>query len=77
MLIEDKVEKIIMSMPSKSCELNVLSTKVLKEIIKPLLPVLTKITNLSLMEGVFVEEWKVVIIHPLLKELGLDLISKN
>ena len=66
-----------MSMPSKSCELDAFSTKVLKEIIKPLLPVLTKIINLSLIKGLFVEEWKVVIICPPLKKLGLDLISKN
>ena len=60
-----------MSMPSQSCELEVLPTKVLKEIIKPLLPVLTKIINLSLVEGVFVGECKVAIIHPLLKKLGM------
>ena len=73
MLVEDEVEKI-MSMPSK---LDVLPTKVLKEIIKPLLSLLTKIINLSLSEGLFVEEWKVAIIHPLLKKLRLDLISKS
>ena len=48
-----------------------------KEIIKPLFPMLTKIINLLLIEGLFVEEWKVVIIPPLLKKLGLDLISNN
>ena len=31
-LVEDEVEKIIMSMPTKSCKLDVLPTKVLKEI---------------------------------------------
>ena len=64
-------------MPSKPCELDVLPTKVLKEIIKPLHPLLTKMINLSLTEGLFVEKWKVAIIHPLLRKLGLDLISKN
>ena len=63
-------------MLSKSCELDALSTRVLKDI-KPLLPVLTKIVNLSLVEGVFIEEWKVVIIHPLLRKLGLHLKNKN
>ena len=76
-LIEDEVEKIIMSIPSKSRELDALPTKVLKEITKPLFPVLTKIINLSLIEGMFVEEWKVGIIHLLLKKLGLDLMSKK
>ena len=76
-LVEDEVEKIIMSMPTKSCKLDVLPTKVLKEIIKSLLHLLTKIINISLTEGLFVEEWKLAIIHPLPKKLGLDLISKN
>ena len=76
-LLKMKLKKIIMSMPTKSCKLDVMPTKVLKEIIKPLLPLLTKMINLSLTEGLFVEEWKVAIIHPLLKKLGLDLINKN
>ena len=36
-----------------------------------------KIINLSLIEGLFVEEWKIAIIHPLFKKLGLDLVSNN
>ena len=70
-LAEDKVEKNIMSMPTKSCKLDVLPTKVLKDNITPLLPLLTKIINLSLTEGLFVEEWKVAIICPLLKKLKI------
>ena len=73
-LAEDEVEKIIMSMPTKSCKLDVLPTKVLKDIITPLLPLLI---NLSLTEVLFVEKWKVAIICPLLKKLGLDLIGSN
>ena len=55
-LTEDEVEKVIMTMPTKSCKLDVLPMKVLKEIIKPLLPLLAKIINLSLTEGLFVEQ---------------------
>ena len=76
-LAEDEVERIIMSMPTKSCKLDVLPTKALKDIITPLLPLLTKIINLSLTEGLFVEEWKVAIILPLLKKPGLDLICST
>ena len=61
-LTEDEVEKIVMSMPTKSCKLDVLPTKVLKDIVTPMLPLLTKIINLSLTEGLFAEEWKVAII---------------
>ena len=76
-LAEGEVEKMIMSMPTKSCKLDVLPTKVLKDIVTPLLPLCTKIINLLLTEGLFVEEWKVAIIHPLLKKPGLDLICSN
>ena len=72
-----KCKKIIMSMPTKSCKLDVLPTKVLKDTVTPMLPLLTKIINLSLTEGLFVEEWKVALIHPLLKKPGLDLICRN
>ena len=76
-LTEDEVEKIIMSMPTKSCRLDALPTKVLKDIVIPLLPLLTKIINMLLTEGMFAEEWKVAIIHPLLKKPGLEHICSN
>ena len=41
-LAEDEVAKIIMSMPTKSCKLDGLPTKVFKDIITPLLPLLKK-----------------------------------
>ena len=76
-LTEDEVEKIITSMPTKSCKLDALPTKVCKDIVTPMLPLLTKIINLLLTEGLFVEEWKVAIICPLLRKPGLDLICRN
>ena len=76
-LTEDEVEKIIMSMSTKSYKLDAIPTKVLKEISTPLLPLLTKITNLLLTEGLFAEEWKVAVIPPLLKKPGLDHICGN
>ena len=33
--------------------------------------------NLSLLEGVFAESWKMAIIHPLIKKLGLELVYSN
>ena len=64
-------------MPTKSFKLDAIPTKVLKEISTPLLPLLTKIINLLLTEGMFAEEWKVAIICPLLKKPGLDHICGN
>ena len=45
--------------------------------IDSLLPVITKIINLSLSTGYFSDEWKCAIVNPLLKKPGLDLIFKN
>ena len=74
---EDQVHKIIMSMPSKSCELDSMPTYLLKEILSAVLPTITKIINLSLMHGLFVSTWKSAVIRPLLKKTGLDLITSN
>ena len=41
------------------------------------MPILTKIINLLLTEGLFVEEWKVAIIHPLLKKPRYDLMCSK
>ena len=62
-------------MPSKCCDLDVIPTSLLKEALELLLPTLTKLVNLSLAEGVFVEEWKIALVKPLLKKVGMDLIN--
>ena len=38
---------------------------------------ITKIINISLTQGIFAEEWKTTIVHPLLKELESELIPSN
>ena len=76
-LTEEEVEKVIMSMPTKSFSLDPLPTKVLKDIVIPLLPLLTKIINMLLTEGKFADEWKVAVIHPLLKKPGMEHICGN
>ena len=45
--------------------------------IDSLLPVITKIINLSFSTSYFSDEWKCAIVNPLLKKPGLDLIFKN
>ena len=48
-----------------------------KVILPHIIDTLVKIINTSLEQGVFAEKWKVGIVRPLLKKLGLDLIFKN
>ena len=74
---EKEVKEIIISMKSRCCELDALPTSLLKRMIDVCLPSITKIVNISLEMGQFTYQWKVAIVRPLLKKLGLDLINKN
>ena len=74
---QDKVKDIIMSMSTKSCQLDCMPTSLLKEILPSILPVITKIISLSLEKGVFVDIWKSAIVRPLIKKSGLDLTCNN
>ena len=62
---------------NKYCELDPIPTELLKKCTEDLLPLITKIINLSLSLGDMPEELKEAIIKPLLKKIGLELIDKN
>ena len=68
----EEVRKIMMNSKATTCQLDPLPTSFLKLIIDVILPVLTKIINLSFEEGTFPDELKLALILPLLKKLGLD-----
>ena len=76
-LSEDEVSKVIMSMASKSCEIDPVPTSLLKEILPQIIKPIAKIINTSLEQGVFASQWKVAIVKPLLKKIGLELITLN
>ena len=76
-LTEGEVRKVIASLNTKSFELDPIPTHILKEMLDPVLPLITKIVNLSLKTGTFSQDWKIAIVRPLLKKLGLALISSN
>ena len=76
-ITEDQVEKIMRSIPSKCCELDVMPPKIMKQIIPSIITPITNLINNSLENGVFANNWKMAIIKPLLKKAGLDLICKN
>ena len=75
-LTEQETHKLIMTMKTKSCELDIIPTKILKEILPACLPSITKLVNFSLEQG-FASDWKLAIIRPLPKKIGLELIFKN
>ena len=69
---EEEVEKIIMQSPNKSCELDPIPTWLLKECKTELLPILTKIINLSMETASVPRSFKTSRIRPLLKKPTLD-----
>ena len=74
---EDEVQKIINQSPSKSCSLDPIPTTILKECLDILLPLITRIINISLENGQMPSSFKLAIVIPLLKKITLELILKN
>ena len=56
-----------MKLQMKSCESDPILMHILKDNLDSFLPVLKKLVNLSLTEGVYCDEWKVAILKSLLK----------
>ena len=73
----EEVARLISSLATKSCELDAIPTSVLKQITPSIVYTITKIINISLTQGIFAEEWKTAIVHPLLKKLGSELVPSN
>ena len=72
-----EVSRIIYNMCSNSCELDIIPTTLLKQILPDVNGVITKIVNLSLTTRAFSQSWKTAVICPLLKKVGFELIPRN
>ena len=68
-LSETQLYKIIMEMPSTTCEVDIIPTEFLKKVLMHCIPAKTKVVNLSLSLGHFFEDWKLAIVRPLIKSL--------
>jgi exonuclease III len=66
------VEKILSSASGASCALDPIPTWILKNCKQELLPVITKIVNLSLTSGSFPKSMKKALVKPLIKKSSLD-----
>ena len=75
--MQEEVEKIIDCSPSKSCDLDPISTILLKETLPSVITILTEIINKSLTSGIFPDRLKVALVRPLHKKANLDLVEKN
>ena len=74
---DEEILSIIMSASSASCQLDPIPTWLVKQCAKELAPILAKMTNSSLTSGVIPENWKLALVIPLLKKLGLELIFNS
>ena len=70
----EEIQKIVFKLPSK---LDPIPTSVLKECKSELMPIITKIVNLSIETNEVPKDFKHAVITPLLKKKGLELIYKN
>ena len=73
----DQLKRFIMDAKTTDCCLDPFQTKLIKQFIDILLPVILKIVNLSLSTGHFPSNWKGALIIPLLKKYGLQLVNKS
>ena len=76
-LSQEHVSELIKKAAKKSCSLDPMPTLVVLEVLDVLLPVITKMINLSLESGEFASDWKEALLTPLLKKCGLDIAFNN
>ena len=72
-----EVKKLVMEMKAKMNELDLLLPTFLKDNTEKFICLLINIVNISLQLGVFAREWKMALLHPLIKKAGLDVIKFN
>ena len=73
----EEVLSVIKSMAAKTCESDPMPSSLFKDLAPHIIDIITELVNTSLTEGIFINNWKTLMIKPLLKELGLELIAKN
>ena len=68
----DETNKLILSATPKSCKLDPIPTKLLRNHINVLAPTIQKIINISITNGTISSNMKEALLRPLLKKLNLD-----
>lgn len=74
---DEEVMDIIKQSPTKTCILDSLPTKVLKEVLSFIVKPIVCLINRSLTEGAVPQDLKKAVVKPLLKKSSLPLIPKN
>ena len=76
-ILERDVKRRIRKLPSKSYELDLMLTTLFKSMVDVVTPVITHITNMSLLSGEFCQNLKLAHLKQLIKKTGLDLVFKS
>ena len=76
-LTVDQIKKRVSTSKPTSCSTDPLPSNLIKDNIEILAPVITKLVNDSLHLGQFYDHWKLAVVVPLLKKVGLDLVCSN
>ena len=76
-LTNEDIRKLILSAAPKSCRLDPIPTPLLKDCIEILLPSISKVINMSLIQGEMPEGFKHAVVTPLPKKTDADPTFKN
>ncbi len=76
-LNEENVKDLISKSSKKSCSLDPMPTSLVLKCQDILLPVITRMINLSLQSGVFCDEWKQALVQPQLKKSKTETVFEN
>jgi hypothetical protein len=76
-LSQEEMRKVILEQKNKTSELDAIPTHLLKLCLDELLPVISRIINLSLSTCHFPNHYKTAIIKPLIKKPNLDRVLRN
>ncbi len=74
---EEEVRNLLRKAPVKSCELDPIPTWILRQCEESVAPIITRMINESLQSSVMPGDFKLAILAPLLKKIGLELFKSN
>ena len=67
---EGQLIELIKDMNQTTCELDLCSSKLVYKCLDVLKGTLTKMVNLSLRQGLFIQDWKLALVKPLIKNIN-------
>lgn len=73
----EEIKKTVNALATKSCEIDAIPTKILKQYLNEFAPIIQKLVNTSLVTATFPSKWKEAILRPLIKKLSMGPIDTN